>query len=363
MPQNSPVVEKSMVESIPEEQSSMSSPLNNSLASEDEFFLPFDDDIEATNDTPAVISSSVSTREAILKANTKRQVLKSQEQQQNRQAAMSCLEEFFLGESSAFAALDSSPFSVLEVERIEASVETKAEQFSKSKPASPKRNMFGQIIEEPKPLVHAEFQERPGLLQPALCNDSSKSCSSDRDIPTHQFAMLHESDRAISLPMECSQSFSKGLTRKSSMKKISSIGRFPSFKSEGSLKRNVSFGSLKIRDYNVALSDNPSCSFGPPVQLSWDYREREIVPLDSYEESRQPRRNPNDLVLSYYDRRLMLLKQAKCSKREVKAAMEEVDRVKRERLITDIFLPASPLDEGLENVIGTVKKYFKGQES
>ena len=112
----------------------------------------------------------------------------------------------------------------------------------------------------------------------------------------------------------------------------------------------------------MALSDHPSCSYGPPVQLSWDYQEKDVVALESYEESRQPRRDVEDLLLSYYDRRHMLLKQAGCSKREVKAAVKEVERVKRERMITDMFLPASPLDETMEHVIDTIKYYFQKQE-
>jgi hypothetical protein len=154
------------------------------------------------------------------------------------------------------------------------------------------------------------------------------------------------------------------------MKKISSIGGklYQSHSSLGcsssnninGMKREISFGNLEIRQYDVALSDHPSCSYGPPVQLSWEYQRENVVvlPVDSYELTRSPRRDKGDLVLSYNDRRHMLLKQAGYSKKEVKQAMKEVDRVKRERLVTDMLLPASILDEAVEASVDYVKQFF-----
>lgn len=243
---------------------------------------------------------------------------------------------------------------------VQASVKREAHPTPKTKPSSPKRNMFGQIIEEAKPLGCSVVHETLKLKQDSIENPTI-SHAKENQAPTDEFALLCKGDRSNSLPRSHSTSF-KVLTRKPSLKKISSIGRLSNHESADGLKQSVSFGNLKIREYNVALSNHPSCSYGPPVQLSWDYREKEVVPLDSYEESREPRREAGDLVLSYYDRRFMLLKQAGCSKTEVKASMKEVERVKRGRMITDLFLPASPLDETMEHVIDTAKYYFKKQE-
>lgn len=43
-------------------------------------------------------------------------------------------------------------------------------------------------------------------------------------------------------------------------------------------KRKVHFGSVLIRDYNVTLGDHPSCSYGPPLTIDWDYQE--YKPID-----------------------------------------------------------------------------------
>ena len=126
------------------------------------------------------------------------------------------------------------------------------------------------------------------------------------------------------------------------------------------VKRTVSFGKLETREYSIALSDHPSCSFGPPISLGWDFRDKEATELDHYEEQRAPRRSMHQMVLSYNVRRYLLLKRAGYSNDELEQAMHEVDRVKRQRLVTDLLLPASKIDETLEDVVGHLKRLFAG---
>jgi hypothetical protein len=177
------------------------------------------------------------------------------------------------------------------------------------------------------------------------------------------FTHLTRDGRAHSLPVR------GNLPRKGSLKRISSLyksdekscdAKSDANSSSGSLKRNVSFSSLEIREYNIALSDHPSCSYGPPIQLGWDYRAKKPVEVEDYEENRKPRRATHEMVLSYNARRYLLLKRAGYSDEELKGAMMEVERVKRERMVTDLFLPASQLDETMENVLNSVKTTIFG---
>jgi hypothetical protein len=103
-----------------------------------------------------------------------------------------------------------------------------------------------------------------------------------------------------------------------------------------SLKRShsstVSFSNLEIREYNVALSDHPDCSYGPPIQLGWSYCEKQAVSVDEYELScRSHRRTGRELLLTSPERRDLLLKEGGYTKEELQWAWEEVERVKRER--------------------------------
>jgi hypothetical protein len=96
----------------------------------------------------------------------------------------------------------------------------------------------------------------------------------------------------------------------------------------------VSFSTLEFREYDIALSDHPGCSYGPPIQLGWDYGdEATVVALEDYEKFRTPRRSGHQLVLSVYDRRFSL-QTAGYSKADLQRAVQEVERVKRQRSST-----------------------------
>jgi hypothetical protein len=358
--------------SIPEDRALSPSQLADSFRTDDaDFFLPMDEEEEEEEN-----QGNDDSR-------TRQQIAKVVAQQQHRQAAMAMakLEEFFMGESSS-SATQASPVSVLDVP----STMTGALEHEPSAPTpAPKRNMFGQLIEEssvPKPPSITVQHQRArsadaGLFLEAEPDEDAASISTQEHEPRlltssfEKFTKLKASDRAHSLPLEyitrSSSSTIVGqpythtpLTKKASLKKISSYGQglFRKDSCEGSLQRTVSFSNLSIREYPPAISDNPSCSFGPPVQLDWEHEAEETHPIDHYEEYRQPRRTSHDLLLSYYDRRFLLIKQAGYSRREVKEAMKEAERVKRERMVTDLFLPAQALDETMETVVDTVKRFF-----
>jgi hypothetical protein len=314
------------------------------------FFLPFDDDVaEPVEETRISPSQPLECRQNILNARLlEPNVMEEKPQQQPREAAMVCLEEFFFGGSPTHShavetETQTSPASVLDLRNIQVRNEMSACCKTKQPATSdlPKRNIFGHVIQEESPAV-TPLTSQPTQVDPLTAQ--------------HEFAMLDCYDRASSLPLNLMEMHP--ISRKSSLKKFSSICNVSKTGSFPSLKPTVSFSNLEIREYDVALSDHPSCSFGPPVQLSWEYKQKEVVPVESYEQSRSPRRKRHNLVLSYYDRLFLLIKQAGYTKNEIKQTMLEVERVKRERIVTDLFLPASGLDETMETVLYTVKKLF-----
>jgi hypothetical protein len=203
-----------------------------------------------------------------------------------------------------------------------------------------RRSIFGQLADK------YGWQETPAPVQSE---------------EAEYFTRLSQSARAQSLPVCPAGS----LPRKGSLKRISSMCSQTNSESSSSLKRTVSFSSLEVREYNIALSDHPSCSYGPPIQLGWDYRQKKAVQVEDYEEVKlqQPRRSRHDMVLSYNVRRYLLLKRAGYSSQDLEKAMSEVDRVKRERVMTGMFLPASKLDETMEYVFDRVKTTVFGDGS
>ncbi|KAL7568676.1 hypothetical protein ACA910_021674 [Epithemia clementina (nom. ined.)] len=155
-------------------------------------------------------------------------------------------------------------------------------------------------------------------------------------------------------PFLCSMLFSPPQTtsplRRSSLKRSGSDSSFP--------KRAVSFGSLCTRVYNIALSDHPSCSHGPPIALGWKYIDKEPIPLEKYERRRVPRRSLEELALPYNVRMYLLIHRAGYSRKQLDKAMIEVERVKRDRLMTELFSPIMGFfDEAVETLFDRMKGF------
>lgn len=219
------------------------------------------------------------------------------------------------------------------------------------------------------PLVHKHASENSFDVSTVGMDDEDDGVSVG--VEGH-FARLTTNDRALSLPTK-SYTATANLPRKPSLKRVSSIpcckpqnqfGSVPSDLDGPDLKRTVSFGTLETREFSIELSDHPSCSYGPPIQLGWDYHDQETRNVDEYETSRVPRRHVSDMILSYNVRRYLLLKRAGYTPAELRDAMRQVDKVKRERILTDLFWPVAGLDETLEEVVLRIKQVFgQGEES
>lgn len=206
------------------------------------------------------------------------------------------------------------------------------------------------------PIAAREAASSPSPQRRSIFAKTYAEPSSSND--DFEFKMLQSNDRTTSMPAKLPSS---KMPRKPSLKKVSSFvgDAAKNETSNGIMKPSVSFSNLQIREYDVTLGDNPSCSYGPPVSLGWDYSDTEVVPLEKYERARSnkfPRRKPRQLVLSYNVRKYLLLKTAGYTKAELREAMEEVKRIKHERKMTDMMLP---LDEVMEGVIDHVKGMFQ----
>jgi hypothetical protein len=124
---------------------------------------------------------------------------------------------------------------------------------------------------------------------------------------------------------------------------------------------SVSFSNLEIREYNVAISDHPYCSDGPPIQLGWNYSSLETLSVDAYEQARSPRSTGNQLLLPSPVRRNLLLEVGGYSKQDLQWAWQEVERVKRERQISDaVFRENSVRNRNInsDNILGVLRNWI-----
>eukprot|EP00553_Chaetoceros_curvisetus_P008630 CAMPEP_0204617062 /NCGR_PEP_ID=MMETSP0717-20131115/4142_1 /ASSEMBLY_ACC=CAM_ASM_000666 /TAXON_ID=230516 /ORGANISM="Chaetoceros curvisetus" /LENGTH=167 /DNA_ID=CAMNT_0051630481 /DNA_START=197 /DNA_END=700 /DNA_ORIENTATION=+ len=110
----------------------------------------------------------------------------------------------------------------------------------------------------------------------------------------------------------------------------------------------VKFQDIKIRNYSMVLGDNPSCTYGPPVSLDWDYDERSAVCIDEYEEKRGRRRKTYQMQIPAVHRR-RILEQSGHTEDEMKYTEAEMKKIKKGRERTKMMLPFQKLQEAAEN--------------
>lgn len=97
----------------------------------------------------------------------------------------------------------------------------------------------------------------------------------------------------------------------------------------GTTRKRVSFSSVQMRHHDRTVGHNPSVSDnGPALDLAWEYDEETSIPLEEYEENREPRRNKSDLMLRRHEREKILRFDHNVSKEELKEAKKEIRKAK-----------------------------------
>ena len=106
----------------------------------------------------------------------------------------------------------------------------------------------------------------------------------------------------------------------------------------------VRFDKVEVREYEIAIGDNPYCSYGVPITLDWSHGETESMSLDSYEASHGRRKPARRMLLTSFQRRDMLWR-AGYELDEIERAIKENEKEKFRRSMTLHFLPVYQLQE------------------
>lgn len=100
-------------------------------------------------------------------------------------------------------------------------------------------------------------------------------------------------------------------------------------KDEEKKSKRVSFDTIEIREHNLTLGDNPSCSHGPPLVMEWGHSGRYEMSLDDYEENRGERRRDRQLAIPRH-RRESILKKSGVTRSEMNTVVRENLEIRRE---------------------------------
>jgi len=132
--------------------------------------------------------------------------------------------------------------------------------------------------------------------------------------------------------------------------------------STGKMRRNVSFCSVNVREYDRTVGDNPSCRSGPPLSLDWSYSKKyENKDLEEYELERSSTRvkQKSKLHVNKYKRRNLLSFHWGHTEEELKEARRNTKKMQRQRSVTKLMLPLSMAEECFLNV----KNFVIGKKS
>lgn len=116
-----------------------------------------------------------------------------------------------------------------------------------------------------------------------------------------------------------------------------------------SANANVKFSLIEIRDYDVTLGDNPSCVYGPPISLDWEYEVRDPICINAYEEARPVRRKMHQMHMLSRHRAILLKTKAGVTDDEIEMVMEEMKQIRKGRKMTKMSLPFAKLQEAAES--------------
>ena len=107
--------------------------------------------------------------------------------------------------------------------------------------------------------------------------------------------------------------------------------------------KHVKFNTVEIREYEIILSNNPACEYGPSIEIGWEYTDintaDDAIRVSQYEKERFGKRRqekngrPSKLYLSQV-RREAILKEAGYTNKEIHAAIRDKRKARLQRSVS-----------------------------
>ncbi|KAG7352852.1 hypothetical protein IV203_008900 [Nitzschia inconspicua] len=117
------------------------------------------------------------------------------------------------------------------------------------------------------------------------------------------------------------------------------------------------FKNVVIREYARTVGDNPSCSSGPPVSISWEYTEIGELGVEEYESTRPARRSHFEMVLPRKVRQDMLKREWNITQREIAESVRRNVKIKNQRKATvNNLKKATKMEEAMESLSRKLKR-------
>jgi len=119
------------------------------------------------------------------------------------------------------------------------------------------------------------------------------------------------------------------------------------------LSKQVSFHNLQIREYNIELGDNPSCSYGPPISMGWNYNDKNDIHLDELNSDNLDVKKPSHDAVARYD----MLRDAGYTEADIIKSIHDVSVIKKQRFKASLSNEKSDkVNERIETITKTFKR-------
>lgn len=126
----------------------------------------------------------------------------------------------------------------------------------------------------------------------------------------------------------------------------------------GQVRRQVSFKSIQVREYERVLGDHPNAREGPPIAIGWAFVEHDALDLGQYEEDCKRKKKGRLVpVVPAATRRRLLRDIYNYTEKELCRAEHEVFRTCRERFQT--VQRCGTMEEKCEEVNERVHRFAK----
>eukprot|EP00978_Attheya_sp_CCMP212_P007143 scaffold16612_cov35-Attheya_sp.AAC.4 len=122
-------------------------------------------------------------------------------------------------------------------------------------------------------------------------------------------------------------------------------------------KQCVLFSLVEIREYPRILGDNPSCRWGPPISLGWDYDKAAVVKVPVREFDEIAKKNKKKHFLLSRSEREGILFDEGYTRSQIAENARQMIKIRDQRRQTINNLYVARLEEALENVIRAIKKF------
>jgi len=122
--------------------------------------------------------------------------------------------------------------------------------------------------------------------------------------------------------------------------------------------KRVAFNTIEVREHDLTLGDNPSCSNGPPVSIKWEHNNSYKMSLDDYEDERGSRRDQHEMRIPR-EVRLHLIKKDGVSRREIRDVIVENKKIKEQNRKNKVQNQNSAREKFMHSVKKVVPPFLK----